>query len=321
MRVLLKTLIGFSSILIATTAMAGGVTLIPVIPVPGSSSTVVFGINDNNIIVGAYKTPDGSEHGFLGPLTGSYTTFDVGTTGTEPHSISNDGHIVGFANASQGSGHPHALHEFERMPDGSVVPITRKKTHILGIAQGINNARNEFVGDDAKSDSLIDGYYGRNGKYKAALTLPFDTTETHPRGINNSNAVVGFFDNSTGSAGGFLLQNGVVTVINDPDPSAVTTALEGINDRGLATGIWEDAQSHLSAFTLDTVADVFTPIEVPGATLVEAYGLNKAGLVAVASDIGPFIYCPRSKDKCPSNGQKAIEETAVLIQGSPTGSR
>jgi uncharacterized membrane protein len=300
-------LIAFAS---ANSAWAGKVTLIPVVPVPGSTTTAVFGINDNNVIVGSYTTPDGHEHGYFGTLAGSYTTFDVANNGTEPRSISNDGTIIGFSN-SVAIGHEHNLQAFERLPDGTIEPIKRHGAQVFGIIQGINNSRDEFVGDNAITDSDIEGYYGIKGKYKASLTLPFDTPETHPRGINGARAVVGSYYVNAETSSGFLLQGGNATVVNFPDPSAVSTYLEGLNDKGLATGLWVDNSSDAFAFTWDTATNVFTTIHVPSATFVEAWGVNKAGLVAVTSDAGAFIYCPKAKSKCPSNGQDAIEEAAT----------
>jgi hypothetical protein len=296
-----------------TGVVAGKVTLIPVVTVPGSVSTAVFGINDDNVIVGSYVTSDGHEHGYFGTFDGNYTTFDVGNNGTEPRSIGNDGVIIGFSNSSQ-IGHEHSLQAFERLANGTIEPIKKRGAQVFGIIQGINNPRDEFVGDYAISDGDIEGYYGIKGKYKASLTLPFDTTQTHPRGINGANAVVGAYNVTAQTSSGFLLQDGNVSTVNFPDPSAVSTFLEGINDKGLATGIWEDEDSDISAFTWNTTSNAFTPIKVPNATLVEAFGVNKAGLVAVDSDVGPFIYCPKAKSKCPSNGQEAIEEPALQVR-------
>lgn len=319
MRARLKVLSCLVALATPTSGIAGKVTLIPVVPVSGSVSTAVFGINDSDVIVGSFTTSDGREHGYFGTLDGNYTIFDVGNNGTEPRSISNDGTIIGFSN-SVAVGHEHSLHAFERLPEGTILPIEKHGAQVFGIVQGINNRRDEFVGDNAITDSDIEGFYGIKGKYKASLTLPFDTSATHPRGINNAHTVVGYYDFNAGSASGFLLQDGNATVVNYPDPSAVSTHLEGVSDKGLATGIWVDNNSNVMSFTWDIASNVFTPIQIPSATFVEAWGVNRAGLVAVTSNAGAFIYCPKSRAKCPSNGQVSIERAQGAVNSATSAS-
>ena len=75
-----KSLVTISAAAIALaagmSAMAKG-TLIPIVPVPNSASTNVFGINDSDIITGSWLDAGGVEHGYVGPLSGTkYKTFD-----------------------------------------------------------------------------------------------------------------------------------------------------------------------------------------------------------------------------------------------------
>ena len=72
------------------------------IAVPGASSTIAFGVNDNNTVVGTYTDGTGTSattHGFIWRLGGSLTTNvddpnGIGTTFL--NGINNEGDIVGF---------------------------------------------------------------------------------------------------------------------------------------------------------------------------------------------------------------------------------
>lgn len=281
---------------------AGAGTLIPVVPFPGSTSTSVFGINDNNTIVGSYIDSDGVEHGYFGTLDGTYTSFDYTAStvdGTEPRAINGDGWITGYAPASN-EGFLFGP-EFARKPDGSIVTIKKDGAPLDGIAQGITKGQ-ESVGDYWDTVNFIRyGYYAKKGKYQEDLTLPFDTTRTAPRAINSAGTVVGFFSVS-GTMHGFLLKGGVATQIDYPDPNAVSTTFEGINDKGVATGGWTDADNNSFAFLYDSTTSTFTPFTVDGASFIQIWGINKAGLIAVDSDTGVFIYCPKKPSKCPVGG-------------------
>jgi hypothetical protein len=279
-------------------------TLIPVVPFPGSTSTSVLGINDNNIIVGTYMDSDGVEHGYFGTLDGNYTSFDYTANtvdGTEPRAINGDGWITGYAPASN-EGFLFG-YEFARKPDGTIVTIKKDSVPLDGIAQGITKGQ-ESVGDYWDTVNFIRyGYYAKKGKYQEDLTLPFDTTRTAPRAINSAGTVVGFFSTS-GTMHGFLLKGGVATQIDYPDQAAVSTGLEGINDKGMVTGGWTDADNNSFAFLYDTTNSTFTPLTIDGATFTQVWGINKAGLIAVDSDAGVFIYCPKKPSKCPGGGRE-----------------
>jgi hypothetical protein len=285
---------------------AGAGTLIPVVPFPGSAFTSVLGINNNNIVAGSYQDADGKEHGFFGSIDGNYTSFDYTANtvdGTELRGINDDGWVAGYAPA----GNEGLLfgYEFVRKPDGTVVTIKKDGVPMDGIAQGITKGE-QSVGDYWDTVNFIRyGYYAKKGKYTGDLTLPFDTTRIAPRGINSAGTVVGFFGKSA-SAHGFMVKGGVASQIDYPDPSAVATLFEGISDKGLATGGWSDADGNSFAFLYDTTNSTFTPFTVDGASMVALWGANKAGLIAVDTDIGSYIYCPKKPSKCPGTGGREI---------------
>jgi len=307
MRLSAKLTFGLSCFFLA--AAAHGATLIPVVPFPGSTATNVSDINDSNTIAGMYITADTIEHGYFGTLAGSYTSFDYGGTalGTEARSINNAGNIVGFAPDAGFNNGP----EFFRAADGTIT--TFKKSHVVldGIAQGINK-RNVSVGDyitDPETQAQT-GYEGRKGRYRADLTLPVDTTRVDGRAITSNGAVAGWYVGTDHVQHGFIQRGeGFQTV--DADDSG-TTDLEGLNDAGIATGAVLDVDENFHAFVLDTNTDTITWIDVPGAATVQAWGINKKGLVALTTDIGAFIYCPLKPSKCPAGGTEVAMRTAHL---------
>src|SRR5947207_8550496 len=120
----MNVLHSFSTAFLAATAAlpAAAATLVPVPSVPESSLTMVFAINDNDVIAGSYiGTNDGVEHSFFGPL-GNYTSFDAGTGGSEARGLNNKGVITGFSNSQTGNTATEPA--FKRKINGTIVNIT-----------------------------------------------------------------------------------------------------------------------------------------------------------------------------------------------------
>lgn len=279
--------------LLISTGVGAGV-LAPVTPVPGSqpASTSVLGISDNGLIDGDYEGSDLSLHGFVGKADGPYTTFDAGPGGTQPRAINNQGRITGYSGANTCDPHQDCV-EFERAPGGAISAITKNGVQLFGTAQGINPS-GVFVGDYHPAGSptgQTSGYYGFQSHYTADLTLPFATRETEPRGLNIGGEVIGWYLVPGDITRGFVLSGGVVKTVNYPDPTETGTDLEGVNDQGWIAGQWFDAVGNLHSFILSPDLLTFTDINVPGATQVQAFGVNNLGEVAVFTDIGSFIYC------------------------------
>lgn len=283
-------------------ASADGGTLIPVPQVRGSVGTQVFGINDNNVVVGSYFTSDNVEHGFFGTLDGQYTTFDIGSgLNTEPRGINNTGVVMGITYPSGGSTLP-----WEMQPNFATSYITLK--HGAPMGQGTDGGINaDGVFAASGYDQNLQKFYGFVGKkahMTKALSVP-GAAQTRPRGIDDAGDVVGFYYNDQGPPHGFLMQGGVATTIDYP--TAVNgTYLYGINSSGVMVGFWSDANNTPYPFVYDPSSGKFIPLaekNVDGGKIGQAFGVNNAGFVAVnffAAD-GPFIYCPKKPSKCPSS--------------------
>lgn len=282
------------TLLAASSALAG--TLVPVTPFPGAATTIVFGINDDGVIAGSYRDSDGIEHGFFGPLNGTYTSFDYGGTssGTEPRALNDDGAIVGFAtdpNFAVGQ-------EFLREADGTLKTFKKDGAPLDGIAQGIAK-KEHSTGDYIDPNTFVrTGYLAKDGKYKSDLNLGFDVTRTSPRAIASNGAIAGFYDDDVGAMHGFIDNAGTVLVV-DADDSG-TTVLEGLNKKGLATGQIVDSGGAQHSFTYDSTTGKFKSIDVPdGSTFQQAWGVNNEGQVAVSTSVASYIYCTKKSD-CPA---------------------
>jgi hypothetical protein len=325
MRTFFKTCLGISCFALAAVSSARADSVLVTVPLaPGSiaNGTNPFGINDAGTIVGSFTMSDGSEHGFFGPISGAYTVFDVpgGGPGTEPRAIDNTGRITGSMNTNNADQSILEYGEFERYTNGTFLTVMQGTTPLNGILQGINTGHaGMFVGEYWTFDSVNNrfirhGYSGRAGQWVADIVLPFNTIRTAPRSINGPGTVVGFFT-SGGANHGFILQKNVATQFDYPDPSNIGTVFEGINDTGVVSGSWTDTAGNQHSFTLDTKSNTLTPISVPGATTVTAWGINSAGLVALTTDIGSFIYCPHSVGQC-THGTNAVVIASVSFKVS-----
>jgi hypothetical protein len=317
MRAPLKFLLSVTSALLVGTAIqakAPAGFLVPVLPYPGATTTTVFGIaDDNNTIVGSYVDSAGASHGFYGTRDGTYTSFDFGSSGsTQPRAISGNGKsITGFSNIA---GAHCDFEEWERDSQGNISQITKDGTPLNGIAQGLS-VKGQFAGDycDTGGSGTIFGMLGKSGQWQSDVTTPFPSSYTGERGVNNRGTSVGFYvDSGTGLMIGTIIQGGVTSQVVYPDATQVYTVLEGINNSGHVSGQWADTSGIVHGFVYDPKKSVFTAIDDPLATtFTQAWGVNGAGLIAVNSDAGPYIYCPKKKN-CPGGG-KAIQGNIIHV--------
>ncbi len=304
MHVLSKIVLGASGLALAAVSQAHAATLVTVTPPAGAVATTVFGINKHNVIAGSYVDASGIEHGFFGPLNGTYTTFDYGgtSTGTEPRALDDDSNIAGFAaDPSFAVGT-----EFLRQADGTLLTFAKDGTPLDGIAQGVIKKKVASTGDYIDpATGVRTGYLGKDGTYQSDVTLGLDVTRTSPRSLNHFGTLAGFFVDPSGLEHGFILKHGSVQVI-DADSSG-TTALEGINKKELVTGQVTDSSGNPHSFIYNNANGQFTSIEIDdGSVLQQAWGISDLGQIAVSTDVASYIYC-LGKAQCPGGG-KAIAD-------------
>jgi uncharacterized membrane protein len=275
-------------------AQAAGV--VPIVPVPGSAATAAYGINDNNVIVGGFVDGGGVEHAFFGTADGQYAIFDAGEGGSEARGISNDGTIVGMSNAQSGDTASQPI--FERKPDGTLTGITRAGVQLFGSAQQINTTDGKFAGAywDFTNHHAV-AFVGQNGKWRSDVKISEVHQASAARGINAAGDVVGSYFRPP--MHGYLLSNKMLTTIDYPVGRDVATEIEGINDHGQAVGQWMDKKGAMHSFLLDTATGDLTDIKVKGTTQVQAWAINNNGVVAVNTDLGPYLWCAK-KRACPA---------------------
>lgn len=288
---------------VAAALPAYAAKMVPIVPVPNSTATIAFAINDDNVVAGGFVDQDGVEHAFFGTPDGEYSTFDAGDGGSEARGIANDGTIVGMSNAQ--SGETAAQPIFERKADGTLSTVTRAGVQLFGSAQQINNTDGKFAGtywDFANHQAVA--FVGQNGKWRNDVKISEVHQASAARGIDGAGDVVGSYFRPP--MHGYLLSNKVLTIIDYPAARNVGSEIEGINDHGQAVGQWVDKKGVAHSFLLDIATSTFTDIKVKGATEVRAWAINNNGVVVVNSDIGPFLWCAK-KRACTASSRFAAE--------------
>lgn len=274
--------------------------------VSGAILTTIYGINDSGIATGSWLDTSSIEHGYVGSPDGSdYTTFDdpkEAGPGTEPRGISNGGYICGFGDSSKRSASSHDT--WERDDQGNIEQVTKRGTVLNDLCQGLNSSE-EFAGSYVNSSSATVAYLGENDKYSKAVTLKgIKNGGVAARGVDDAGDIVGwYYDAETGLQHGFLITGGTASTIDFT--GATYTALEGINNKGQATGQYEDSSGVIHGFIYTIATKAFKNIRVPGsASFVQAWGINDMGQVAIGSDAGYYVYCPSSRH-CSFGGRHA----------------
>jgi hypothetical protein len=305
MRVLSKVLLAASAFALTAASQAYADTVVPVTPPDGAVATVVFGINNRGVIAGSYVDSGGVEHGFFGPLNGTYTTFDLGgtATGTEPRALDDAGDITGFGTDPSFTIGTEFLRDAKK---GAVSIFEKDGVPMDGIAQGIIKHKTMSTGDYIDpSTGVRNGYLAKDGKYQSDVDLGLNAVRTSPRGMNKHGTLAGLFFDSSGASHGFILGKSGIPQVIDADSSG-TTALEGINKKELVSVQVTDSSGNPHALYYDNNTGTFTAIEISdGSVLQQAWGVNDSGQIAVSTDVASYIYCTNDTH-CPDGGAKIV---------------
>jgi hypothetical protein len=306
--------------LVVAMASANAGTLAPIVDAPGADpfSTNPLGINDVGQVGGSYTTGGGAiEHGFVGPPSGPYVTFDYSTTAfvtvsTEVRALNNAGDAVGFGSDILGS-RSLAMQEFLRTPSGTIITLRDPSTGspLNGISQGINSAG--FIVGDYDTPSGSRGFIlSPDRMMLTTLADPLAAAfvqgcginhgGTRARGINDSGTVTGFYLDANCVSHGFVYDSvsGTFTTLDNPlafygaqnASGSSGTVLPGINNAGEIAGQYGDVNGHSHGFVVDPTHTQFTEIDAPGAVNTQVFGINNLGQATVASDAGGFIWSP-----------------------------
>ena len=239
---------------------------------PDAFFTQATGINDAGQIVGAFATATGF-HGFL-YSNGIFALIDgPGADSTFAFGINDAGQITGtFYTVTEQHGFLYT--------DGVLTLIDGPGASFTS-PTGINDS-GQAVG------TFINPTGGYPFLYSGGVVTTIDAPGG-PLGINATGQIVGFFNNpGEVQRHGFLYTGGVFTTIDVPGADTFETEAWGIDDSGQIVGAFTtyvrrpdgyfDIRTH--GF-LDT-GGVFTTIDVPGAVLTQAIGINTTGQIVGA---------------------------------------
>ncbi|WP_180538960.1 hypothetical protein [Nevskia soli] len=254
----------FSAVLVGVTLftlnLAAQTYTIETIEYPGSSPTIVTGVNSTGEIVGYYQANTGpvpENFGFT-YLNGTYSQIPAPETETRVGQINESGTIVGsFENGSFLFNDGH----FEYFGFNAL------------FANGINNL-GTVVG--------ITGYTQQGFLLKQGTLTMFSVPQygnTMPYGVNDQDQVVGYAAlpaniSSPIVTTGFIYDQGTITTI--AYPNFPYTTLTGINDLGVITGYAVDGETTVG-FLYDH--GTFKTFAIPGVAVTMPEGITNSGVV------------------------------------------
>ena len=285
------------AVLAAQGAQAGTYTAIA--PYVGTgTSTGVLGINNAGYLTGSVGNADGSGSAFIRDPSGVYTLFtNNGDFNTVGRAINSANTITGYSTDS--SQVLSVDSEFSRSSGGALTQLSAAGPGALhGIAQGINSS-GAIVGDyffKSGGKTYRHGFLLASGVFTDISVGPAVNQRTQARGIADAGVIDGWVSQA-GVIEGFVYSGGVFQFISDPNPNAVGTYLEALNNNGLASGEWFDASGNSTAFIYDTVHHTFADLLPPVAGSYDAFGLNDAGRVVItgvdlAGNSVNYLYSP-----------------------------
>jgi probable HAF family extracellular repeat protein len=243
---------------------------------PGSTDTEAFAINDLGALVGTYTDANGVTHSFVRSPWGSTTTIDVpGATETDARGINDFGAIVGYFFDASG-----AAHGFKRTPDGTIEQIDFPGAADTGLF-GINNQGHMAGQYDLVSGPTSTGFLLKDGHFTVLKNPPgASPTSSGPAGLNDADAIVGWFFDFSGKANGFVWTNGRYTTTNYP--GATNTLQFDLNDFGLAVGAWGGDQG-TGGYVLNIAKNSFMQFLCPTGDFAQAThprGINNRGQIS-----------------------------------------
>ena len=232
---------------------------------PGSTYTVVSGLNDAGEIVGSYIDRNQRRHGLL-IRDGRFTVFDFpGVSFTLAADINAAGDIVGFYLDANNIEHGFLL------SGGRFTTVDfpgAERTRAFGI-----NAKGEMVGLYRKGE-ITYGFLLSGGF--TSIQYP-DSVLTVACGINDHGEIVGRWQDAAKKIRGFRLSRGNFTSFEFPGAQATMIDSGRINNNGDIVGPYTDARGKTRGFLLS--GGRYTSFDVPGSTNTQGRKINAAGQI------------------------------------------
>jgi probable HAF family extracellular repeat protein len=273
-------------LLMACVPLALGQGTYAQIDYPGATTTFCTGINLAGDVVGAYYA-SGVEHGFL--LSGGiFTTLDYpAATATFPEGINNSGQIVGqYLSTSVNGGflYDEQIQTYTNIYRSGSTQTYASAINDAGTIVGVVlSNQNIAVGFELTGNTyrkiLPNGFTnsGLGGINNLGVvlgvaysqgtrTVPFEVNQQgqyqrikiparqpSPVGLNDNNAIVGYYRPTPQAAVGFIYQNNVLQSLTFP--GGAQTVAYGINNAGVVSGYFNDASNVEHGFTWTPPAD------------------------------------------------------------------
>lgn len=212
-----------------------------IIDYPGAVLTAARGIGPNGDIVGSYRLPGEPAvnlHGFLLSNDGVFTPLDYrGSISTIAQRILPGGEVLGCA------------HDRDQMASMRGVVISGAEQSELDVEASMHNGGtpdlslivglySDMEAMKGRAYMIVDGEFTSFDYPGAAFTAAWDASP--------SGAIVGVYQEPSGTAHGFLLEDAAFTSIDFP--GALNTRAFGINARGDIVGNYVDANKRTHAF-------------------------------------------------------------------------
>lgn len=226
--------------------------------VPGVESTAAIGINKSGVVVGSAGSFTQFEASGLIISNGAFAFFShPGMSFTQGRSINDAGLITAFVTDLTGQ-------SFGSIYNPATGSFTDFLPSLSTIAHGINK-QNQVVGSanfaaNGAYPGSLGGHFGFLRNANGAITLfrvNRNDNPTYARGITGTGRIAGFFlDSIAGRNRGFVgtlagLANHVLTIpaadVLDV-PGSTGTVVEGMNDAGVISGYWTDADGYWHGF-------------------------------------------------------------------------
>ena len=239
---------------------------------PGSSLTIIWGLDDFGDVSGEFQAGDTTSHAWT-YHNGHFIALDPGGLFGDNFSAAGGPNDLGtlYGGYADDTGLQH----------GFQICWGRAETidfpgHLNSNVDGIN-VYGAIAGVYWDADGLFHGILRRNGR-DTQVNVP-GSAETYPLGIDNGGEIVGYWNTTPGVQQGFYRSaSGRFTTLNVPVAGATDTLPFGINDVGQITGYYSDAAGGLHGFIEQRGR--FTYLDVPGAALTIPTQINNRGVIA-----------------------------------------
>ncbi len=283
----------FLSLLLVVTPVARPSTSSFTFTVPSATYyTAALGVNKAGSIVGIYADNNGL-HGFVhrgSDFSTGFSAINVPNSFlTEAQGINDRGDVVGLYLDNSGT-HGFVHHGLDFSTGYQKIDVPSAACCVA--ANGINK-QGEIVGTYV-AKFHTHGFVHRGTDYStgySTLDVP-GAADTFLNGISRNGEIVGQYV-ASGTVHGFAVRGGVFTTLDAPStlapaPIPNTTALTGVNGRGVFVGYYADFGGQLDG--LMGQGSTFQPVSISGSTLTLPYGINDKGKIVGVASVGGLFY-------------------------------